>query len=311
MDNSKDAVSNVNMRKKNATKRKRVIHKSKGSVTGSRLSDTSNHIPLGRQLFRTPPMSELKRHLSFNCETQTKELHLQPTEEKILQTIKESKTSAVTVPLNHGLNVTMELYAIQSLGSETCQRSCISSDPICTAAVLETEPCSVIRDEEDFKVTLEDMPSTNGAEQKGLQVDELLNQLRIKIKASREMFQADLDQILACEPGRALADGKIESKSVLAQKKTAKVQRAVQEEQAKIAELEDRVVNVLKLRKCEKIQEAAPSQVKTFKEPKRKYVKAPHVRIKAENRPSVVSTSDLETSLRRSSRVAKKTKGPL
>lgn len=78
--------------------------------------------------------------------------------------------------------------------------------------------------------------------------------------ASREKIQTDLDEVLSCEQtvqmgqvflSRKLSSTEVEaldSKSLLAQIKTADVQQAVEEEQAEITELEDRVARALELR---------------------------------------------------------------
>lgn len=75
--------------------------------------------------------------------------------------------------------------------------------------------------------------------------------------ASREKIQTDLDESLSCEQtvqmgqvflSRKLSSTEVEaldSKSLLAQIKTADVQQAVEEEQAEITELEDRVARAL------------------------------------------------------------------
>ncbi|XP_010898707.2 uncharacterized protein LOC105027991 isoform X1 [Esox lucius] len=380
MDLSVNSDANGKIRKNILTKRKRVNRRRNISPAIRKLGDTSNDIPLGRQLYRTPPMSEFKKPLCFSSETQIKELRCSPelfsqkTEEKTMHTIEEIKTSPE-------LNVTMELYTLQSPGSETCRRSRITSHTICSASVLEEDPYSLIRGMEGYEVTPEDLVFIKSAKQKQinhLQMDDLLNGLRNKIKASREMFQADLDQILSCEQGGVLA---LDSISLLAQKNTADVQHAVREEQAKIAELEDRLTKVLKLREerqrnqemgslnkqifkikgqidCLKVElselnsqlavgedagnesllamqgtlknledsksikheedlssqellQVAPSRVKAVKESKRRYGKTstrvtPRVRNNAENILSTVGTSDVTVSLRRSSRIAKK-----
>ncbi|XP_014006065.1 uncharacterized protein isoform X2 [Salmo salar] len=98
------------------------------------------------------------------------------------------------------------------------------------------------------------------------ELDQLLRQRRNQMLtrnlslASREKIQTDLDESLSCEQtvqmgqvflSRKLSSTEVEaldSKSLLAQIKTADVQQAVEEEQAEITELEDRVARALELR---------------------------------------------------------------
>ncbi|KAM9396829.1 uncharacterized protein ACWYII_032433 [Salvelinus alpinus] len=383
MDLSK--ISVAKRRNRNATKGKKVTHKSNVSPAISRLiQDTSNHIPLGRQLHRTPPTSELKITWPLSFETQTIE------------------TSAGQEPLSPALNMTMDLYTIEPAETETCRRSRITSSTLCSGSVLEEDPYSLIRGMQGYEVTPADLVFLKRARQErqinALQreLDELLRQRRNQMLArdlslaSREKIQTDLDEILSCEQtvqmgqvflSRKLSSTAVEaldSKSLLAQIKTADVQQAVEEEQAEITALEDRVARALELReRAEQRQQeienlnrailtkkanikhlmkelselksqlavaeesllaiqgemdtlkdtekeedtgpqealqVAPSQAKAPKKaPKTKrnggetITQQPsHVRIKAENTPTIVGESHMVIGLRRSTRIATK-----
>ncbi|XP_014007747.1 early endosome antigen 1 isoform X1 [Salmo salar] len=382
MDRSKNSVAK--RRNRNATKGKKVTHKSNVSPAISRLiQDTSNHIPLGRQLQRTPPTSELKITWPLSFETQTIE------------------TTPGQEPLSPALNMTMDLNTIEPAETETCRRSRITSSTLCSGSVLEEDPYSLIRDMQGYEVTPADLVFLKRARQErqinALQreLDELLRQQRNQMLArnlslaSREKIQTDLDEVLSCEQtvqmgqvflSRKLSSTEVEaldSKSLLAQIKTADVQQAVEEEQAEITELEDRVARALELRergeqrqqeienrnrailtKKAKIkhlmkelselksqlagaeeslltiqgkmdtlkdtekeedtgpQEAlqvAPSQAKAPKAPRTKRnggetitQQVSHVRIKAENTPTIVGESHMASILRRSTRIATK-----
>ncbi|XP_035620003.2 plectin-like isoform X1 [Oncorhynchus keta] len=251
MDFSKNSVAN--RRNRNATKGKKATHKSNVSPAISRLiQDPSNHIPLGRQLQRTPPTLELNitRPLSFK----THVIESTPGQE----------------PLSPALNMTMDLYTIEP--AETCRRSRITSSTICSGSVLEEDHYSLIRGMQGYEVTPADLVFLKRARQErqisALQreLDELLRQRRNQMLArdlslaSREKIQADLDEMLSCEQtvqmgqvflSRKLSSTEVEaldSKSLLAQIKTADVQQAVEEEQAEITALEDSMARALELR---------------------------------------------------------------
>uniref|UniRef100_A0A8C8C8I3 Uncharacterized protein n=1 Tax=Oncorhynchus tshawytscha TaxID=74940 RepID=A0A8C8C8I3_ONCTS len=380
MDLSKNTVAN--RRNRNATKGKKATHKSNISPAISRLiQDPSNHIPLGRQLQRTPPTLELNvtRPLSFK----THVIETTPGQE----------------PVSPALNMTMDLYTIEPAETDTCRRSRITSS---TRSVLEEDPYSLIRGMQGYEVTPADLVFLKRARQErqinALQreLDELLRQRRNQMLArdlslaSREKIQTDLDEILSCEQtvqmgqvflSRKLSSTEVEaldSKSLLAQIKTADVQQAVEEEQAEITALEDSVARALELRErgeqrqqeienrnrailTKKVnikhlmkelselksqlagaeesllaiqgkmdtlkdtekeedtgpQEAlqvAPSQAKAPKKaPKTKRnggetitQQASHVRIKAENTPTIVGEPHMASGLRRSTRIATK-----
>ncbi|XP_024281334.2 early endosome antigen 1 isoform X1 [Oncorhynchus tshawytscha] len=383
MDLSKNTVAN--RRNRNATKGKKATHKSNISPAISRLiQDPSNHIPLGRQLQRTPPTLELNvtRPLSFK----THVIETTPGQE----------------PVSPALNMTMDLYTIEPAETDTCRRSRITSSTLCSGSVLEEDPYSLIRGMQGYEVTPADLVFLKRARQErqinALQreLDELLRQRRNQMLArdlslaSREKIQTDLDEILSCEQtvqmgqvflSRKLSSTEVEaldSKSLLAQIKTADVQQAVEEEQAEITALEDSVARALELRErgeqrqqeienrnrailTKKVnikhlmkelselksqlagaeesllaiqgkmdtlkdtekeedtgpQEAlqvAPSQAKAPKKaPKTKRnggetitQQASHVRIKAENTPTIVGEPHMASGLRRSTRIATK-----
>ncbi|XP_052355751.1 early endosome antigen 1-like [Oncorhynchus keta] len=251
MDISKISVANRRNRK--TAKGEKATHKSNVSPAISRLiQDPSNHIPLGRQLQRTPPTSELKITWPLSFETQA--IESTPGQE----------------PLSPALNMTMDLYTIEP--AETCRRSRITSSTICSGSVLEEDPYSLIRGMQGYEVTPADLVFLKRARQErqinALQreLDELLRQQRNQMLArdlslaSREKIQTDLDEILSCEQtvqmgqvflSRKLSSTEVEaldSKSLLAQIKTADVQQAVEEEQAEVTALEDRVARALELR---------------------------------------------------------------
>ncbi|XP_021426437.2 early endosome antigen 1 [Oncorhynchus mykiss] len=383
MDISK--ISVANRRNRNATKGKKATHKSNVSPAISRLiRDPSNHIPLGRQLQRTPPTSELKITRPLSFETQAIE------------------TTPGQEPLSPALNMTMDLYTIEPAETETCRRSRITSSTLCSGSVLEEDPYSLIRGMQGYEVTPADLVFLKRARQErqinALQreLDELLRQRRNQMLArdlslaSREKIQTDLDEILSCEQtvqmgqvflSRKLSSTEVEaldSKSLLAQIKTADVQQAVEEEQAEITALENRVARALELRErgeqrqqeienrnrailtkkanikhlmkelselksqlagaeesllaiqgkmdtlkdTEKEEDTgpqealqvAPSQAKAPKKaPKTKRnggetitQQASHVRIKAENTPTIVGEPHMASGLRRSKRIATK-----
>ncbi|XP_021464000.2 uncharacterized protein LOC110527187 isoform X1 [Oncorhynchus mykiss] len=368
MDLSKNSVAN--RRNRNATKGKKATHKSNVSPAISRLiQDPSNHIPLGRQLQRTPPTSELKitRPLSF-------ETHV-------------IETTPGQEPLSPTLNMTMDLYTIEPAETETCRRSRITSSTLCSGSVLEEDPYSLIRGMQGYEVTPADLVFLKRARQErqinALQreLDELLRQRRNQMLArdlslaSREKIQTDLDEILSCEQtvqmGQVFLSRKLSSTEVEAQ-------QAVEEEQAEITVLEDRVARALELRErgeqrqqeienrnrtiltkkanikhlmkelselksqlaggeesllaiqgkmdtlkdTEKEEDTgpqealqvAPSQAKAPKKaPKTKRnggetitQQASHVRIKAENTPTIVGEPHMASGLRRSTRIATK-----
>ncbi|CDQ88592.1 unnamed protein product, partial [Oncorhynchus mykiss] len=258
MDISK--ISVANRRNRNATKGEKATHKSNVSPAISRLiQDPSNHIPLGRQLQRTPPTSELKITWPLSFETQAIE------------------TTPGQEPLSPTLNMTMDLYTIEPAETETCRRSRITSSTLCSGSVLEEDPYSLIRGMQGYEVTPADLVFLKRARQErqinALQreLDELLRQRRNQMLArdlslaSREKIQTDLDEarphvtILSCEQtvqmgqvflSRKLSSTEVEaldSKSLLAQIKTADVQQAVEEEQAEITALENRVARALEL----------------------------------------------------------------
>nr|XP_029505254.1 early endosome antigen 1-like isoform X1 [Oncorhynchus nerka]XP_029505255.1 early endosome antigen 1-like isoform X1 [Oncorhynchus nerka]XP_029505256.1 early endosome antigen 1-like isoform X1 [Oncorhynchus nerka] len=383
MDLSKNSVAN--RRNRNASKGKKATHKSNVSPAISRLiQDPSNHIPLGRQLQRTPPTSELNitRPLSFK----THVIETTPGQE----------------PLSPALNMTMDLYTIEPAETETCRRSRITSSTLCSGSVLEEDHYSLIRGMQGYEVTPADLVFLKRARQErqinALQreLDELLRQRRNQMLArdlslaSREKIQTDLDEILSCEQtvqmgqvflSRKLSSTEVEaldSKSLLAQIKTADVQQAVEEEQAEITALENSVARALELRErgeqrqqeienrnrailtkkanikhlmkelselksqlagaeesllaiqgkvdtlkdTEKEEDTgpqealqvAPSQAKAPKKaPKTKRnggetitQQASHVRIKAENTPTIVGEPHMASGLRRSTRIATK-----
>nr|XP_046176165.1 early endosome antigen 1-like isoform X2 [Oncorhynchus gorbuscha] len=173
-------------------------------------------------------------------------------------------------PLSPALNMTMDLYTIEP--AETCRRSRITSSTLCSGSVLEEDHYSLIRGMQGYEVTPADLVFLKRARQErqinALQreLDELLRQRRNQMLArdlslaSREKIQTDLDEILSCEQtvqmgqvflSRKLSSAEVEaldSKSLLAQIKTADVQQAVEEEQAEITALEDRVARALELR---------------------------------------------------------------
>ncbi|KAL1022096.1 hypothetical protein UPYG_G00022160 [Umbra pygmaea] len=275
MDFSRKTLTNENITNENTSKRRRAAQKLICSPPMRILKDTSNEIPLGRQILRTPPLSELKRHF-VRSETHINELPcntdaiLQPNEDTNMQTkgVKRTKASPVKEHLSPVLNVTMDLYQMEPVESEMLQRSRVNSSTICSASMLEEDPYSLIRGMEGYEVTLEDLAFIKAAKQKkqlnNLQSElvELLKQLENKIKISREKFQAELNQILSCKSVgglllsslSSLRSSEVESldkKSLLAQKKTAYVQQAVLKEQAKLVELEDRVAKALRLREKE------------------------------------------------------------
>uniref|UniRef100_A0A4W5NK80 Uncharacterized protein n=1 Tax=Hucho hucho TaxID=62062 RepID=A0A4W5NK80_9TELE len=256
MDLSKNSVAKK--RNRNATKRKKVTRKSNVSPAISRLiQDTLNHIPLGRQLQRTPPTSELKITWPLSFETQMIE------------------TTPGQEPLSPALNMSMDLYTIEPAETKTCRRSRITSSTLCSGSVLEEDPYSLIRGMQGYEVTPADLVFLKRARQERQintlqrELDELLRQRRNQMLArdlslaSREKILADLDEILSCEQtvqmgqvflSRRLSSTEVEaldSKSLLAQIKTADVQQTVEEEQAEITELEDRVARALELRERE------------------------------------------------------------
>ncbi|XP_029510943.1 uncharacterized protein si:dkeyp-34c12.1 [Oncorhynchus nerka] len=383
MDISKISVANRRNRK--TTKGEKSTHKSNVSPAISRLiQDPSNHIPLGRQLQRTPPTSELKITWPLSFETQAIE------------------TTPGQEPLSPALNMTMDLYTIEPAETETCRRSRITSSTLCSGSVLEEDHYSLIRGMQGYEVTPADLVFLKRARQErqinALQreLDELLRQQRNQMLArdlslaSREKIQTDLDEILSCEQtvqigqvflSRKLSSTEVEaldSKSLLAQIKTADVQQAVEEEQAEITALEDSVARALELRERgeQRLQEiknrnrtiltkkanikhlmkelselksqlagaeesllaiqgkmdtlkdtekeedtgpqealqVAPSQAKAPKKaPKTKRnggetitQHASHVRIKAENTPTIVGEPHMASGLRRSTRIATK-----
>ncbi|XP_029612972.1 uncharacterized protein LOC115196350 [Salmo trutta] len=138
--------------------------------------------------------------------------------------------------------------------------------------VLEEDPYSLIRDMQGYEVTPADLVFLKRTMQERQinilqrELDELLRQRRNQMLArnlslaSREKIQTDLDESLSCEQtvqmgqvflSRKLSSTEVEaldSKALLAQIKTADVQQAVEEEQAEITELEDRVARALELR---------------------------------------------------------------
>ncbi|XP_064826553.1 uncharacterized protein LOC135543306 isoform X2 [Oncorhynchus masou masou] len=253
MDLSKISVANRRDRK--ATKGEKATHKSNVSPAISRLiQDPPNHIPLGRQLQRTPPTSELK--ITWPLSFGTQAIATTPGQE----------------PLSPVLNMTMDLSTIEPAETETCRRSRITSSTLCSGSVLEEDPYSLIRGMQGYEVTPADLVFLKRARQErqvnALQrdLDELLRQRRNQMLArdlslaSREKIQTDLDEILSCEQtvqmgqvflSRKLSSAEVEaldSKSLLAQIKTADVQQAVEEEQAEITALEDSVARALELR---------------------------------------------------------------
>ncbi|XP_041715393.2 uncharacterized protein LOC121548062 [Coregonus clupeaformis] len=352
MDLSKNSVAN--RRNRNATKGNKATLKSNVSPAIRRLiQETSNHIPLGRQLQRTPPTSELKITLPFGSETQMIEttpgreplspalnmtMDLYTIERAETETYRRSRITSNTIcsgsvleedpyslirgmqgyevtpadlaflkrakqerqintlqiettpgrePLSPALNMTMDLYTIERAETETCRRSRITSNTICSGSVLEEDPYSLIRGMQGYEVTPADLAFLKRAKQERQintlqrELDKLLRQRRNQMLArdlslaSREKILADLDEILSCEQtvhmgrvflSRRLSSPEVEaldSKSLLAQIKTADVQQAVEEEQAEISELEDRVARGLELReKEEKRQQEIENQNK-------------------------------------------------
>ncbi|XP_031679833.1 plectin isoform X2 [Oncorhynchus kisutch] len=305
--------------------------------------------------------------------------------------MQKIETTPGQEPVSPALNMTMDLYTIEP--TETCRRSRITSSTLCSGSVLEEDPYSLIRGMQGYEVTPADLVFLKRARQErqinALQreLDELLRQQRNQMLArdlslaSREKIQTDLDKILSCEQtvqmgqvflSRKLSSTEVEaldSKSLLAQIKTADVQQAVEEEQAEITALEDSVARALELREREEQiqqeienrnrailtkkanikhlmkelseesllaiqgkmdtlkytekeedtgpQEAlqvAPSQAKAPKKaPKTKRnggetitQQASHVRIKAENTPTIVGEPHMACGLRRSTRIATK-----
>ncbi|XP_045553920.1 uncharacterized protein isoform X3 [Salmo salar] len=143
---------------------------------------------------------------------------------------------------------------------------------VCSGSVLEEDPYSLIRGMQGYEVTPADLVFLKRTMQERQinilqrELDQLLRQRRNQMLtrnlslASREKIQTDLDESLSCEQtvqmgqvflSRKLSSTEVEaldSKSLLAQIKTADVQQAVEEEQAEITELEDRVARALELR---------------------------------------------------------------
>ncbi|XP_024281338.2 early endosome antigen 1 isoform X3 [Oncorhynchus tshawytscha] len=316
--------------------------------------------------------------------------------------MQKIETTPGQEPVSPALNMTMDLYTIEPAETDTCRRSRITSSTLCSGSVLEEDPYSLIRGMQGYEVTPADLVFLKRARQErqinALQreLDELLRQRRNQMLArdlslaSREKIQTDLDEILSCEQtvqmgqvflSRKLSSTEVEaldSKSLLAQIKTADVQQAVEEEQAEITALEDSVARALELRErgeqrqqeienrnrailTKKVnikhlmkelselksqlagaeesllaiqgkmdtlkdtekeedtgpQEAlqvAPSQAKAPKKaPKTKRnggetitQQASHVRIKAENTPTIVGEPHMASGLRRSTRIATK-----
>lgn len=174
--------------------------------------------------------------------------------------------------LSPALNMTKDLYTIKLAETETCRRSRIISSTLCSGSVLEEDPYSLIRGMQGYEVTPADLVFLKRTMQERQinilqrELDQLLRQRRNQMLtrnlslASREKIQTDLDESLSCEQtvqmgqvflSRKLSSTEVEaldSKSLLAQIKTADVQQAVEEEQAEITELEDRVARALELR---------------------------------------------------------------
>uniref|UniRef100_A0A673X5P5 Uncharacterized LOC115196350 n=1 Tax=Salmo trutta TaxID=8032 RepID=A0A673X5P5_SALTR len=168
--------------------------------------------------------------------------------------------------------MTKDLYTIKLAETETCRRSRFISSTLCSGSVLEEDPYSLIRDMQGYEVTPADLVFLKRTMQERQinilqrELDELLRQRRNQMLArnlslaSREKIQTDLDESLSCEQtvqmgqvflSRKLSSTEVEaldSKALLAQIKTADVQQAVEEEQAEITELEDRVARALELR---------------------------------------------------------------
>nr|XP_029505257.1 early endosome antigen 1-like isoform X2 [Oncorhynchus nerka] len=316
--------------------------------------------------------------------------------------MQKIETTPGQEPLSPALNMTMDLYTIEPAETETCRRSRITSSTLCSGSVLEEDHYSLIRGMQGYEVTPADLVFLKRARQErqinALQreLDELLRQRRNQMLArdlslaSREKIQTDLDEILSCEQtvqmgqvflSRKLSSTEVEaldSKSLLAQIKTADVQQAVEEEQAEITALENSVARALELRErgeqrqqeienrnrailtkkanikhlmkelselksqlagaeesllaiqgkvdtlkdTEKEEDTgpqealqvAPSQAKAPKKaPKTKRnggetitQQASHVRIKAENTPTIVGEPHMASGLRRSTRIATK-----